>query len=225
MRIRLLMLATLLVAVSCSGDDDATSTSSPAPTTTAEALTTTAPEATTSSSSTTDAPTTSVPETSRRTTPTQPPTTVRGSVDWANVAQTLGQRRQDLYAVPDVSRIPQVCAENSQCAEQLTVQIGDLASKGWHVEGADPYIVLDATVERFDGSTLEDSLLVTVVALLQRQEESGTIVDSSGAVVADVENETRPGFNPRGRFLLGRVGPADDPWRFVSQDTLPEVPA
>jgi hypothetical protein len=225
MRMRSLMLATLVVVASCNADDDAASTSSPAPTTTAAAPTTTAPETTTSSSGTTEAPTTSVPETTSRTTPTQPPTTVRGTADWANVVQTLGQRRQDLYAAPDVNRIPQVCAEDSQCTEQLEVQIGDLASKGWHVQGADPYVVLDATVERFDGPTLEDSLLVTVVAVIQRQEESGTIVDSSGAVVADVENETRPGFNPRGRFLLGRAGPADDPWRFVSQDTLPAVPA
>jgi hypothetical protein len=139
--------------------------------------------------------------------------------------QTLGQRRQDLYASPDVERIPEVCADDSPCAEQLTAQIGDLANKDWHVQGADPYVVLEATVERFDGPTLDDSLIVTVVAVIQRQEESGRIVDSTGSVVADVENETRPGFNPRGRFLLGRVGPANDPWRFVSQDTLPAVPA
>ena len=81
------------------------------------------------------------------------------------------------------------------------------------------------SVERFDGDTLETSLLVTVVAVIQRPAAAGTIVDSAGSTIAAVEPDTEPGFNARGRFLLGRVGPADDPWRFVSQDTLPEVPA
>ena len=128
-------------------------------------------------------------------------------------------------AAPDTSRIPTVCGDQSQCADQLNVQIGDLANKGWKVNGADPYVVLSATVEKFDGADLETSLLVTVVAVIQRPAEAGTIVDSSGAVVADVEAQTTPGHNAQGRFLLARVGPAEDPWRLVSQDTLPEVPA
>jgi hypothetical protein len=141
------------------------------------------------------------------------------------VVEVLGQRRQDLYAAPDVTRIPEVCGDASPCAEQLNVQIGDLADKGWRVEGADLFVVLDARVEQFDGDTLESSLLVTVVAVIERAADAGTIVDSNGTEVAAVEPGTEPGFNAQGRFLLGRVGPPDDPWRLISQDTLPEVPA
>ena len=82
-----------------------------------------------------------------------------------------------------------------------------------------------ARVEQFDGDSLETSLLVTVVAVIERAEFAGTIVDESGTEIAAVEPETEPGFNAQGRFLLGRVGPPDDPWRLISQDTLPEVPA
>ena len=141
------------------------------------------------------------------------------------MVEDLGQLRQDLYAAPDVTRIPEVCGEGSPCAEQLDVQIGDLADKGWRVEGADPVVVLDARVERFNGDTLETSLLVTVVAVIERAENAGSVVDSSGSEVAAVEPGTEPGFNAQGRFLLGRVGPPEDPWRLISQDTLPEVPA
>ncbi len=161
------------------------------------------------------------------TTPTSdvPTSNVGAEADWRQIVETLGQRRQDLYAAPDVSRILEVCGDGSPCAEQLNVQIGDLADKGWRVEGADPFTVLDARVEQFDGDSLETSLLVTVVAVIERAEIAGTIVDEAGTEIAAVEPETEPGFNPQGRFLLGRVGPPDDPWRLISQDTLPEVPA
>ena len=86
-------------------------------------------------------------------------------------------------------------------------------------------MVLDAQVEKFDGDTLETSLLVTVIAVIQRPAEAGTIVDSTGSVVAKVQAQPTAGHNAHGRFLLARVGSTDDPWRIVSQDTLPEVPA
>jgi hypothetical protein len=97
--------------------------------------------------------------------------------------------------------------------------------KGWHVEGADPFVVVDARVDEFDGDTIDDSLLVTVAAVIKRLDNAGTIVDASGNTVAAVEPDTEPGFNAQGRFLLGRVGPPEDPWRLISQDALPEVPA
>lgn len=230
MNLRPIPLAILLLAVvACSGDDDATSptsldTSTPVePTTTAQAITSTSgpPTPTSTTSTSTSTPTSTVDAT---TSTSATPTTVGSDVDWLEVVENLAQRRQDLYADPDVNRIPEVCADGSPCADQLNVQIGDLAAKGWRVEGADPVVVLETRVEQFDGDTLDSSLLVTVVAVIERAENAGNIVDGSGSVVAAVEPGTEPGFNAQGRFLLGRVGPPDDPWRLVSQDTLPEVP-
>ena len=230
MNLRPIPLAILLLAVvACSGDDDATSpttvdtSTSVEPTTSVQVTTSTSgPPSSSSTSTTTSAPTSTSATTS---TTTAPSTTVGADVDWLEIVENLAQRRQDLYADPDVSRIPEVCADGSPCAEQLNVQIGDLADKGWRVEGADPVVVLETRVEQFDGDTLDSSLLVTVVAVIERAENAGNIVDGSGSVVAAVEPGTEPGFNAQGRFLLGRVGPPDDPWRLASQDTLPEVPA
>lgn len=220
----------LLVAVAaCSGDDDAATTTSLDSSTTVESTSTTvAPPTTTEAqpgTSTTVAPPTTIVDTTTTSTSAAPTTTVDSDVDWREVVEILGQRRQDLYADPDLAGIPAVCGDESPCAEQLEVQIGDLANKGWRVDGADPFVVLDARVEQFDGDTLETSLIVTVVAVIERAADAGTIVDSAGAEVAAVEPGTEPGFNAQGRFLLGRVGPPEDPWRLISQDTLPEVPA
>jgi hypothetical protein len=219
---RPLYLALTVLAFAACSSDEGTEPTTAIDTTTSETVESTSiPNATTSSTSPTtsaDVTTTSAPD--------APQSTVdAGVVDWRQVVETLGQRRQDLYAAPDVSRILEVCGDGTPCAEQLNVQIGDLADKGWHVEGADPFTVLDTRVEQFDGDSLETSLLVTVVAVIERAESAGTIVDESGTEIAAVEPETELGFNAQGRFLLGRVGPPDDPWRLISQDTLPEVPA
>lgn len=231
MNLRPIPLAILVLAVvACSGDDDATSptsvdtSTSVEPTTTAQVTSSTSgpPSPTSTTSTSTSTPTSTVDAT---TSTSATPTTVGADADWLEIVENLAQRRQDLYADPDISRIPEVCADGSPCAEQLNVQIGDLADKGWRVEGADPVVVLETRVEQFDGDTLDSSLLVTVVAVIERAENAGNIVDGSGSVVAAVEPGTEPSFNAQGRFLLGRVGPPDDPWRLVSQDTLPEVPA
>jgi hypothetical protein len=117
------------------------------------------------------------------------------------------------------------CADDSQCFEQLSVQLGDLATKGWRVVEADPFTVLDARVEKFDGDALETSLRVTVVAVVERPGNGERIVDAGGATVANVEAETEVGFNSEGRYILARVGPGDDPWRLASQELIREVPA
>jgi hypothetical protein len=80
-------------------------------------------------------------------------------------------------------------------------------------------------VEKFDGETIETSLLVTVVAVVERPENGGRIVDAGGTTVANVEAETEVGFNSEGRYILARVGPSDDPWRLASQELVREVPA
>jgi hypothetical protein len=147
------------------------------------------------------------------------------SGDFRVIVEDLGRRRQSLYAQPDVARIDEVCADDSQCFEQLNVQLGDLATKGWKVVEADPFTVLDARVEKFDGDTIETSLLVTIVAVVERPENGGRIVDAGGNTVANVEAETAVGFNSEGRYILARVGPVDDPWRLVSQELIREVPA
>lgn len=212
MKLRPVLLAALLTVAACSGGDThSTPSQSSTSTLTVESV---AP-----STSNQIATSTTVAVT------TNPSTTIAGDDDWQSVVRTLGQRRQDIYAAPDVSRITSVCGDRSLCAEQLKVQIGDLAKKGWRVIGADPYTVLEAYVDNFDGDSVETSLLVTVVAVIQRPAQAGTIVDSSGAVIARVQAQTTPGHNAKGRFILARVGPADDPWRLVSQDSLPEVPA
>jgi hypothetical protein len=139
------------------------------------------------------------------------------------VLETLGLRRQDLYRDPDVARIGEVCTDSGPCAEQLEVQLGDMASKGWHIEGGDPYTVLEAELEDFTGDTVETSDIVTIIAVVQRPNDGGRIVDASGEVIADVAAETPEGTNTRGRATLARVGPIDDPWRIVSQEQIGEV--
>jgi hypothetical protein len=235
MKRSLLFAVALSVAIAaCSGDDSADPTTSsvltvapasPAPTTTIPTTTvpvTTVPVITAPATAvvTTAEPTTSPP------TSTLPPTTVAiGETDWRLVLETLGRRRQEIYAAPDVSRVGEVCAADSECQVQLDAQIADMANKGWHVEGADPFTVLTATLEQFDGDTLEESLIVTVVGVVQRPENGGQVLDSSGAVVADVDAETSVGSNAQGRFLLARIGAPGDEWRIVRQEVLPEVPA
>jgi len=218
---RPLYLALILLALASCSSDEGTERTTAVDTTTIDTAESTSipPDSTSSTQPSTSSDVTTAPTSDVLT------STLGAEVDWREVIETLGQRRQDLYAAPDVSRILDVCGDGSPCAEQLNVQIGDLADKGWRVEGADPFTVLDARVEKFDNDSLETSLLVTVVAVIERTEIAGTIVDEAGTEVAAVEPETEPGFNAQGRFLLGRVGPPDDPWRLISQDTLPEVPA
>lgn len=223
------LLLVAATAVGCSGSDDASPDTARATSPSTTASTSTTPETVVDTTSaappTTDELVSDPTTTSASTTTAAPPSIpVASDVDWLRVVEDLAQRRQDLYASPDVDRITDVCGENSPCAEQLTVQIADLADKGWRVDGADPVVVGDARVEQFDGDTLDDSVLVTVVAIIERATDAGTIVDATGAEVAAVEPATEEGFNAQGRFILARVGPEGDPWRLISQDTLPEVP-
>ena len=228
---RPILIIGLLALAACNGDDGsaassttAASTSTSSPTSIASTVPQTTPATAASSPPTTSTTGTTLAMTAPPTT-VPPTTTSPGAADWRSIVETLGQRRQALYAAPDVALISSVCGSDSPCAQQLDVQIADLASKGWRVEGADPFVVVEARVDEFDGDTIDDSLLVTVVAVIKRLDNAGTIVDASGATVAAVEPDTEPGFNAQGRFLLGRVGPPEDPWRLISQDALPEVPA
>lgn len=218
------LLLVLAVLAGCSGDDDGDATPS---TSSAIPSTSTTTSSTSSTTTSTIAPTTT---NTSSTVTSSAPTTASTSIpapsgDFRAIVEDLGRRRQSLYAEPDVARIGEVCADDSQCFEQLSVQLGDLATKGWKVIEADPFTVLDARVEKFDGDTLETSLLVTVVAVVERPENGGRIVDAGGATVANVEAETEVGFNSEGRYILARVGPAEDPWRLASQELIREVPA
>lgn len=231
MTLRTILIVGLLALAACNGDDGSAASTTTATSTSAAPTTASPTSVPSSSSSTTVVPSTTTFAPMTTLAPTTPPTTSPPLTigptgdDWRAIVETLGQRRQGLYAAPDVARITEVCGADSPCAEQLTVQIADLASKGWRVEGADPFVIVDAQVDEFDGESLETSLLVTIVVVIQRLDNAGNIVDASGATVAAVEPGTEPGFNAQGRFLLGRVGPPEDPWRLISQDSLPEVPA
>lgn len=220
----LLILAAL---AGCSGDDGdatpSTSTTIPSTSTTSSATTTSTTRSTTSTIAPTTTDTGTVSSSSAPTTASTSVPTPSG--DFRLIIEDLGRRRQSLYAQPDVARIGEVCADDSQCFEQLDVQLGDLATKGWKVVDADPFTVLDARVEKFDGDTIDTSLLVTVVAVVERPENGGRIVDAGGAAVASVDAETEVGFNSEGRYILARVGPAEDPWRLASQELIREVPA
>jgi hypothetical protein len=227
MKTRAVVLTAIVLAVAgCSGDDDSepTSTTVAGVETTAESSTSST-SATTASTSSTSMPSTAPPTTANPGTTSTLATTVPGTTDWAATVQTLGQRRQDLYASPDVARIREVCAEESPCAEQLNVQLADLASKGWRVVGTDPYTVVSARLEDFDGDALETALVVTLIVVVERPENGGTIVDSNGATVAAVDPETPAGMNTENRTILGRSGPPEDPWRIISQERIREVPA
>ena len=222
------LLLVLAVFAGCSGDDgdgDALSTTSSSTSPDSTSTTTSSTSITTTS---TRAPTTtsSSPPVTSSSGPTSASTSVPlPSGDFRVIVEDLGRRRQSLYAQPDVARIGEVCADDSQCFEQLNVQLGDLATKGWKVVEADPFTVLDARVEKFDGDTIETSLLVTIVAVVERPANGGRIVDAGGNTVANVEAETAVGFNSEGRYILARVGPAEDPWRLASQELIREVPA
>ena len=230
----ILSIVIAVAATACSGDDTAdptTTQSTAAPTattvpTSGEPTTTTAattePSSTVATSTTSSSPTEPAATAPSTTAPTTDPT---GEPDWRLVLETLGLRRQDLYREPDVTRIGEVCTDSGPCAEQLEVQLGDMASKGWYIEGGDPYTVLEAELEDFTGDTVETSDVVTVVAIVRRQADGGTIVDASGTVVAEVDPDTPEGFNPQARVTLARVGPAGDEWRIVDTTRIREVPA
>ena len=223
-RTSVLLVSLVVLAAGCSGGDDGADTTSVSTrpvvtaTTTDPPSTTSAPVATTpttqpqstTSTVTTDAPTTS-------------PTTVStDQTDWASVVQTLGQRRQDLYAAPDVSRIREVCAEESPCAEQLDVQLADLANKGWHVVDADPYTVVSASSRT---STATASTLHWSSRSLSRCSAQPTGARSSTRRVPwsrGIDPETDEGVNTENRTTLGRSGPPEDPWRIISQERIRE---
>ncbi|MGE0304261.1 MAG: hypothetical protein AB7N61_14825 [Acidimicrobiia bacterium] len=232
---RFLILATLTVAVTaCSGDDDtsATSTDVASSTTSPSSSTSSSTSAPTMSPTSSTAPTSSAPSSTTAPTSssptsiasTAPLTTVEGDIDWRAVVEALGQRRQELYAAPDVTRILEVCGDQTPCFEQLDAQIGDLANKGWHVEGASPYVVLDVRVEGFDGDSIETSNVLTLIVTVERPTAGGQILDASGEVVADVQPETPEGVNTENRTILGRSGPGGDEWRIISQERTGEVP-
>lgn len=232
----ILAIVIAVASTACSGDDTAdptTTLSTTAPSTATEpssVTSTTNTTATTEPSSTTASSTTSTATTTEPSPSTAPSTAVpttdpTGEPDWRFVLETLGLRRQELYRDPDVTRIGEVCTDSGPCAEQLEVQLGDMASKGWHIEGGDPYTVLEAELEDFTGDSVETSQIVTVVAIVRRQADGGTIVDASGTVLAVVDPDTPEGFNPQARVTLARVGPAGDEWRIVDTTRIREVPA
>ncbi len=215
----------LLLVTACNQSENTRPTPSPTASTTTQPATTAPATTPPTTAQPTPSPTpTTAPATAS--TIAAPTTTVPAGTladDWLEVMQTLGARRQALYTDPDVAGIGGVCAASSQCFEQLDVQLGDMAEKGWKIEGADPFTVLSATIEKYDGATLDTSLLVTLIVTVQRPSLAGVIVDATGTEIAKIQPETEAGLNTESRAILARIGPDDDPWRLVSQDRLREV--
>ena len=71
------------------------------------------------------------------------------------VVQTLGQRRQDLYAAPDVGRIPEVCADDRRVPSSSTSRSLIWPARAGGSSARTRTSCSSAQVEDFDGDTLE----------------------------------------------------------------------
>ena len=118
MKFRSVLLACALLVSACSGGDaqDSTSTSTSQAvvdtTSTTSPVTTAVPTSTTIATTTVAPTTTAEPTTTTKGTTVPPTTTIATDVDWRDVVQALGQRRQELYTNPDVGRIGEACPDH-----------------------------------------------------------------------------------------------------------------
>jgi hypothetical protein len=204
-------------AAACSDDDDPTVAAS----TSTAVVTTEAVETTLAVTSSTAPPTTTPPSTAPTTTApaTSAPATTPSSIapgDWPAILTELSRRQVALYAAPDLSRIGEYCMPATNCADNLQAQFGDMINRGEHVEGQQPFTVIN--VEKVLEGQPGPGGTVTQVVFTVAPTPLGRIVDTGGNVV---EQLTGPTTNTRGVFTLARwdADPAL-PWRLVLAEDL-----
>jgi hypothetical protein len=216
------VVAVAVLAIStaaCSDDDDPTVAAS----TSTAVVTTEAVETTLGATTSTAPPTTTPPSTAP--TPTVPATSAPATTplsiapgDWAAILTELSRRRVALYAAPDLSRIGEYCMPATNCADNLQAQFGDMINRGEHVEGQQPFTVIN--VEKvLEGQPGPGGAVTQVVFTIgPTASPAPRIVNSNGDVD---EVLTGPTTNTRGVFTLARwdADPAL-PWRVVLAEDL-----
>ena len=213
------IIVSLTLLAACSDDDNADPPSTSAQQTVTESTpTTNAPPTTASTTTTTEAPTTT-------SAPTTPPTTTQTTIapdDWEGILEALSARRVALYAAPDLSRVNEYCAPESDCASRLETQLGDAIAKGQHVEGQRPFDVVEvvqASVgEQEPGAPAIAGILFIVAPTTPPPPR---LVDANGNVVEELSLTTTP---TRGRFTLVAWEDPTLPWRVVLAEDLGPVP-
>ena len=213
-------VATLLLIAACSGDDDsADPVNSTTPVASSTETTNTIATTTQPSSSTTSTPTTTAaPPTSP---PTAPPTTIAEG-DWEAILEELARRRVALYAAPDVSRIGEYCAPDTDCAARLETQLSDAVAKRQHIEGQQPFDVIAIEQALVSEPSPAARVANMVFVIAPETPPPARLVDAAGNVVDEFVLNTS---KSRVAFTLAswESDPAL-PWRVVLAETLGSVP-
>lgn len=207
----MVLLVPAIVLAGCSGGDDVASSTTFAPPLTNPPLPTSATsdeqsddESTTTSSGPGDttSPDTTPDEGSTTTSSTVPATsapdgttatTQPDEFDWVAIVQGLYDTLAEINSAPAIERIGDFCVSvESPCRERQGAQIESLVSDGWRVVDPVPIPVQSVEFETtVDGrEPLESTLVVLNVVVEPREGVVGTIVDSSGETLFEVEDET-----------------------------------
>ena len=153
----------------------------------------------------------------RRRFPPTRPTGRPSSRRWDSVAKTSMRH-------PMSAGFARCVPRNPPCAEQLDVQLADLANKGWHVVDADPYTVVSASSRT--STATASTLHWSSRSFVEVQRPANGARSSTRRVPwsRGIDPETDEGINTENRTTLGRSGPPEDPWRIISQERIREVP-
>jgi hypothetical protein len=204
----------------CSDDDDSADppSTSAQETVTESSPPTSSPPTTSSTTTTTEVPTTTAAST---TPPTSTPSTIAPD-DWEAILEGLARRRVELYAAPDVSRIGEYCAPDTDCATRLETQLSDAATKGQHIEGQQPFDVIAIEQALVSEPSPAARVANVVFVIAPDNPPPARLVDSAGNVVDEFVLNTS---KSRVAFTLAswESDPAL-PWRVVLAETLGSVP-
>ena len=178
------------------------------------------------------APTTTEPPTTS-TSATELPTTTEPPHHAADDSNTIAAGRlggdprgarpasSRAYAAPDLSRIGEYCAPGSDCATRLETQLGDAIAKGQHIEGQQPFDVVEivqASVgEPSDRRTGLATVLFIVAQTLRRRR------GSSMPPATSIDELSLTTTKTRGRFTLAPGTRPALPWRVVLAEDLGPV--
>ena len=214
----------LMLLTACSDDDTADPPATTDVTTTSESSLPTTEPTTTVPPTTSSTPTTTEPP---PTTPTVPPSTTATTVaadDWPAILTELARRRVALYAAPNLSRIGEYCAPDSDCAQRLATQLGDYINRGEHIEGQHPFTVvevLQASLSEEDPAAPGAPRIADILFVVgPTTPPAARIVDSNGNVVDTLSLTTT---NTKGRFTLISWDDPTLPWRVLIAEDLGPV--